>query len=204
MSGWQPYGPPGTSIPPKKPANVGVIIAAIASVVLLLCVGAAIAAGILIGRSFGGFISVAEATFTAQAATANAVQTSSAGGTLTASNGVSCTLLSANILPASAYDKPTVSDELVLVQVRLVNTSNEDEQYSEGDFNVENSSGDLVPSQTIHTPGYAELLRGTLAPGGTVTGYILFDATAGDHQLRLTWQPDQYGAKTANSWALGL
>ena len=142
----------------------------------------------------------------ASTATAAARNYANVGDTITA-DGVSCTLVSARIVPGDQYFKPDAGNVFVIVTVKIVNNSSSEFGYNQYDFNAESGTGNLRHPEWFFpdlVAGITRLKDGTLAIGGTVQGDILFQVPKDDHQARLTWQPRFYSDRTSNVWLLGI
>jgi hypothetical protein len=93
-----------------------------------------------------------------------------------------------------------------VVHVKLKNSGSSDFNYSQFDFKVTTSAGNVTDS-TFPPSTYTanqELNSGALAPGGAAEGDVILEAPIGDHQAELSWQPSFFSQSTDNLWNLGL
>jgi hypothetical protein len=125
------------------------------------------------------------------------------GASATTSNGYQCTFVSAQVVSGDGILDPDPGDEFVEVDVTLENGSGTTQSYNEFDFQIESSAGNItgptVPPSTVTT----DLLNnGDLAPGGHVTGAVVFELPTGDQNGKLIWFPDP--SANGYTWSLGL
>lgn len=127
------------------------------------------------------------------------------GSTITVDN-VAVTLISVKAISGDEFIKPKTGNQFVVVTVKIVNKSGSDFEYNPFDFNVKSGTGNLTHPEVAPSTykGNNELEDGSLAPGGNVTGDIIFQAPKGDHKAALTWQPSIFDSKSDNAWNLGL
>lgn len=136
----------------------------------------------------------------------NASGPAKVGQTITV-NGLSCTLMSAKILPDDGAELLKAGNEWVVVHVKIVNQTNQDYHYSGEDFNIISGTGNatypsVIPPSTYHGTQFE--LSAALVPGGSTSGDIIFQALQGDHNAELSWKPNFFGNTTDNVWELGL
>ena len=85
--------------------------------------------------------------------------------------------------------------EYVIVDVTIRNTGSSTVSYNVFDFSLQDSNGNIT-DQTFYTSDRnTDLSSGQLAPGGTVTGTIPFEAPIGDTGLELIYEPDLWSDK---------
>jgi hypothetical protein len=131
-------------------------------------------------------------------------QVSKVGGTITL-NGVQATLVSAKTNPGGEFDTPKAGNIYVIVHVKLHNTSDQEQNYNEFDFHVKSGTGNITNQDYLSTENSSNLLNsGTLSPGGTAEGDLVFQVKKGDHKAELTWQPSFFQNVGDNGWILGL
>jgi uncharacterized protein DUF4352 len=199
-----PYAQPSPA-PAKPRGSVGrtlaIIAATLGGVFLACCVALLIVASVT-GNALATLGRTAQQTQTAHAR----LGPSHVGGAI-AADGVSCTLVSARVLPAGLFITPRAGNEYVLVHVTLVNSGAGEAHYSPLDFHIKSGTGVITGPDFIYPTTYTAknpLDTGVLAPGARTEGDILFQAPTGDHALQLTWQPNIFASVTENAWSLGL
>jgi|GEM_PF-2149265 hypothetical protein len=133
------------------------------------------------------------------------VSVAKVGSTITQDN-VACTLVSVQKISGDGVINPKPGNTFIVVHVKIVNHSSSNFDYNEADFNVESGSGNVTGSEIPPSTYTAnnELNSGTLTPGGSVEGDIVFQVGISDHKARLTWQPNVFGDVTQNAWLLGI
>lgn len=187
------------------------IIASVAA----LFVGCVVLAGI--SQAFGGGngaspTTLATATISKPRPTTTPIPTATpsgpvidhVGGTLVTSDGYQCTLMSVTKLAPGEFDTVRPGDTYVVVTVRLVNKTGQEQDYNELDFHVKDSNGNIT--DTTYAGSYSanrELNYGKLADGGTVTGDLVFEVGKTDHKAMLLWEPG-FSSDTSDGWLLGL
>ncbi len=126
-------------------------------------------------------------------------------GTIIVSD-IACTYISVQTLQSDGFVLPKPGNTFIVVHVKLINESSSSFSYSEFDFQAISGSGNgtniEVPPSTYTAND--ELNIGTLIPGGTVQGDLIFEIPIGDHKAELSWQPSSLGSPTDNVWNLGL
>ncbi len=91
-----------------------------------------------------------------------------------------------NFAPESRVGQPNLGNELVRVFVTLTNTSNQPFDYNPNNFKVQDSSGvQKTPQSPTQLP--ARIEHGSLAPGGTLEGNMVFYVPQGDTGLSLVY-----------------
>jgi hypothetical protein len=193
-----PYPYPPVVQPQRQQPNWLLIILACVGGVAVLCCGGLLLLGIL---AAGNSATQGLASTPTPAPTVARV-----GDTIVVDN-VSCTFISVRRIAGDTYTQPSPGNEFIVVHVRLVNHSGSEVQYNPFDFHIESGSGNITDHEAVAPSTYTannELHAGALAPGGTVTGDLIFQAKVGDHHAKLTWQPDFFGNDTDNAWLLGL
>lgn len=88
------------------------------------------------------------------------------------------------------FEKPKDGHEFVIVKVTINNNGEEDISYNPFDFKLKNSQGQITEQGLITVDSDTSLSSGELAPGGSVTGTIPFEAPKDDPDLRLIFEPD--------------
>ncbi len=122
------------------------------------------------------------------------------------SNGVDCTLVSAQKIDGDGYAQPEAGNQLIVVHVKLENHSAKNQAYNVFDFH--SISKGQVHSEFIFTPqAYTannRLHYGEMLPGATVEGDIFFQVPINDHQAMVSWEPIWVYSETQYEWNLGL
>lgn len=92
--------------------------------------------------------------------------------------------------PKDQYDTSPASEEYVAVTVRLTNTSTASIDYSQYDFNLQNSQGiQLTPTYVYNIDQSKQLGTNTLIPSGKVEGTIMFKVKKDEKPLTLIYKP---------------
>ena len=122
------------------------------------------------------------------------------------SNGVDCTLVSAQKIDGDGYAQPEAGNQLIVVHVKLENHSAKNRAYNVFDFH--SISKGQVHSEFIFTPqSYTannRLHYGELLPGATVEGDIFFQVSINDHQAMVSWAPVWVYSDMQYEWNLDL
>jgi Domain of unknown function (DUF4352) len=130
---------------------------------------------------------------------------SNVGNTITV-NGVSCTLVSVQPIQGDGITQPKPGDTFIVVHIKMSNNSGSDFQYFALNFQAISSTGNatygVLPPSTYTANN--EIEQGTLVPGGSFQGDLIFEVATGDHKAELSWQPNTSGNATQNVWNLGL
>lgn len=94
----------------------------------------------------------------------------------------------------------------MIVHVKIVNQTSQDYGYGEGNFTIISGTGNATgPTGILPSTYYGtQIDTGTLIPGGSVTGDVIFQAQLGDQKAELSWEPDITSNTTDNVWELGL
>lgn len=102
------------------------------------------------------------------------------------------------------YEEPSAGHVFVVVQLTMKNYSTQEYTYNPLDFSVMDTNGNLAESSSYSFVQHP-LDYGTLAPGGTVTGEVVFEVPT-DHVsgLKLAWQPTYDSPKSKYTWELGF
>ena len=102
------------------------------------------------------------------------------GGTVTV-NGVSCTVI-------STQGPTNLSGGYSLVDVKIVNNSNQEINYYTKDFSVVTTTGNIIDADSNGSS--LQMVSGSLAPGGSIEGDIGFALFDTQDITKLIWQPD--------------
>src|SRR6266487_3958889 len=200
-----PYQYP-PQVPPPKKRSIGKFFAIgcgslVALVILVIVLAAVVSGG---HTSSTSTTSTSASTSTSGSQNSSGNQVSKVGGTITL-NGVQATLVSAKTNPGGEFDTPKAGNIYVIVHVKLHNTSDQEQNYNEFDFHVKSGTGNITNQDYLSTENSSDLLNsGTLSPGGTAEGDLVFQVKKGDHKAELTWQPSFFQNAGDNGWNLGL
>lgn len=96
----------------------------------------------------------------------------------------------------SDFDTPKDGCEYVIVAVTIENVSDEEVSYNIFDFKVQNSNGQIDRSAFSIVDKDTGLGSGKLAPGGAVSGTIVFEEPIGDANLMLIFEPNVFKKET--------
>jgi Telomeric repeat-binding factor 2. len=96
----------------------------------------------------------------------------------------------------SEFEKPKTGNEFVIVTVNIKNSGNDKISYNPLYFTMKNSKGQIENQiiSTIDTD--TALSSGDLAPGGLVSGTIVFEQPKGDTGLELIFEENMFSDKT--------
>lgn len=86
------------------------------------------------------------------------------------------------------YVEPGEGNEFIIVTVKKVNKSQDTLSYSESDFSIQTSNGQIL-DPTYDSFG-KEFGSGNLAANGSVEGNVVFEAPKGDNGLLFMYTPD--------------
>lgn len=89
------------------------------------------------------------------------------------------------------YDKPEAGKEYVLAEVTITNEGKSSIPYNTFDFKMQDSDG--VQKTETYTMATSKLNSGDLAPGGKVTGNLVYDAVKDATGLKLLFSPTFWG-----------
>lgn len=89
------------------------------------------------------------------------------------------------------YDKPESGKEYVLVEVTITNEGKKSISYNTFDFKIQDSNG--VQKTEAFTMATNKLNSGDLAPGGKITGNLVYDVPTGATGLKLLFSPTFWG-----------
>lgn len=103
------------------------------------------------------------------------------------SDGMELTVTGVEKSQGGEYDNPKEGSEYVIVTVQYDNSSEKDLPYNPFDFKLLNGDGQKTDSTFTMDTQDTRLESGDLAPGGTVTGDLVFEAPAGDEGLYLIY-----------------
>lgn len=103
------------------------------------------------------------------------------------SDGMELTITNVEKSQGGEYDNPKEGNEYVIVTVQYDNSSEKDLPYNPFDFKLLNSDGQKTDSTFTMDTQDTRLESGNLAPGGTVTGDLVFEAPVGDEGLYLIY-----------------
>lgn len=101
--------------------------------------------------------------------------------------GMMLTVLGVEKSPGAEYDTPKSGNEYVIVTVKYENASDKDLSYNPYDFKILNSNGQKTDTAFSMLASDNQLNSGDLAPGGTITGDLVFEGPIGDEGLYLIY-----------------
>lgn len=93
------------------------------------------------------------------------------------------------------FMKPESGNEFVKVQVTIENNSANEASYNTFDWKLQDSKGVIKDVASIAYGVDGALNSGELAPGGKVTGFLVFEVAAGDTGLTLRYNPSFWSDK---------
>lgn len=100
-----------------------------------------------------------------------------------------------NWTSGNQFIAPDSGNEFVKVQVTIKNDSNSEAMYNTFDWNLQDSKGVIKDVASVAYGVDGALASGELAPGGEVTGFLVFEAPAGDTGLTLRYSPSFWSDK---------
>lgn len=100
-----------------------------------------------------------------------------------------------NWTSGNQFIAPDEGNEFVKIQVTIKNDSNSEAMYNTFDWNLQDSKGVIKDVASIAYGVDGALASGELAPGGEVTGFLVFEAPAGDTGLTLRYSPSFWSDK---------
>ncbi|MFA5030369.1 MAG: DUF4352 domain-containing protein [Patescibacteria group bacterium] len=89
------------------------------------------------------------------------------------------------------YDKPESGREYVLAEVTITNEGKSSISYNTFDFKMQDSNG--VQKTEAYTMATNKLNSGDLAPGGKITGNLVYDVPLDATGLKLLFNPTFWG-----------
>lgn len=117
------------------------------------------------------------------------------------------TVTAVRILPVDLSHRPAANHEFVAVSVRLVNTSAATIAYGLHDFVLKGRTGDVFNADvggSILIGAIALPDQGTIPPGGSISGDVVFQTPLSDHAATLVWQPATVTGDDVVTWRLVL
>ncbi len=93
------------------------------------------------------------------------------------------------------FDKPKEGKEYVIVHVSIENNGDEDTSYNPYDFKMKNSNGQIEDPAFSIIDSDTALNSGELAPGGNVSGTMVFEQEIDDDQLQLIYEASFWSDK---------
>jgi hypothetical protein len=92
------------------------------------------------------------------------------------------------------FDEPSDGNEYVIVEVTIDNNGDDTISYNPYHFNIQNSQGNITDTTFTTIDSDTSLSSGDLAPGGTVSGTLAFEAPVDDPELELIFEPSFWSA----------
>jgi len=92
---------------------------------------------------------------------------------------------------------PESGDEFVKVQVTIKNNTESEISYNTFDWKLSDSKGVIKDVDSVVFSVDGALNSGELAPGGEVSGFLVFQVPAGDSDLTLRYEPSFWSDKKA-------
>ena len=105
-----------------------------------------------------------------------------------------------NFVPESSYAKASDGKELIVVNVTVTNNSDESQYVSSYEFKI-NENG-IANSSDIWATADPEFEGGTLAPGATTTGNIVYEVNKDANGLKIQYETYAYDSESAETKTL--
>ncbi|MCM3589618.1 MULTISPECIES: DUF4352 domain-containing protein [Brevibacillus] len=96
----------------------------------------------------------------------------------------------------SDFDKPKDGMEYVILKVTIENGGSKNISYNPFDFKMSNSQGQITDKAFTIVDNNTALQSGELAPGGKVSGTIVFEEPKDDAKLQLQFTPNFWSSDT--------
>ena len=191
--------------------------------VLLSVVGAALVICIIASVfAFSAFVPAVSSSVKSEEETVTAVSTQDGSGdnvvhsvdvhvapigqAVTIQN-VACTVTSLKYSTGDSTVTSQSGDEFAVLHIKLANHSTQTQQYEAVDFYITNSTGTAILNSTLVPKAYAKQLNvGSLAPGQSVEGNLVFEIARSDHGQALNWEPNLNASPdnaSLGEWKLG-
>lgn len=94
-------------------------------------------------------------------------------------------------VPASEFDRAENGKELIVLDISVTNNGKDSEYFSDYDLKVDHNGSEETPSFT-DAPGTA-FDGGSLAPGATKTGQLVYEVAANAQGLKLVYESTDFG-----------
>lgn len=95
----------------------------------------------------------------------------------------------------SDFDEPKDGMEYVIVSVLIENNSDKELSYNPYDFKMQNSQGQIESQAFTIIDKETSLSSGKLAPGGNVSGTVVWEQPKDDDGLKLIFEPSFWSNK---------
>jgi hypothetical protein len=229
MGGPQPqYGPPmgGPQYPPylypgytleqpaKKSSKVWLwVLLGVIGSALVICIIASVFFAAALGPVVNSSVQSQSATATAAATQGGDdvihsvdIRIVPIGQAVTIQN-VVCTATLQKYTTGDSTATPKSGDEFAVLHIKLVNHSKQTQQYDPVNFYITNSTGKATLNSTLVPKAYAkQLSSGSIAPGQSVEGNLVFEIVSNEHGQALNWEPN-FNVSPSDSilgkWTLG-
>jgi flagellar hook assembly protein FlgD len=93
------------------------------------------------------------------------------------------------------YSTPDSGNEYVKVEIHIENDSKDEISYNTFDWKIQDSNGKIVDADSTTYSVDGALGSGQLAAGGKVSGFLVFQASSGDSDLTLRYEPSFWSDK---------
>ena len=117
-------------------------------------------------------------------------------------NNIELTVLKVKKSNGNDIESPKSGNEYIIATVKYKNDRNENVPYSEDDFKIKNSKGQITNIVYISAVDENTLSYGNLAPNGEVTGDVCFEAPKGDNGLVLQYTGNIFNSESAVDFKL--
>jgi hypothetical protein len=225
--GYPPYGPP----PRKKHTTLWIVLGIVGGLVVLSLIGCVVFSA-AVARDINQATDTANSTgttpdqntVTATVTSSNLNSTPATGGNNNSNDidteagsqlanvgqaltmdGVQTSIDSAKIIPGDSYDTPDAGYQFVEVHVTMKNNTSSGQYYNPFDFQIVTngkSAGPAIGPDSV--PESSMLGDGTLGPGNTTQGDIVFQVATGDNNSVVTWDPTFDMNDVPYQWKLNL
>ncbi|AXF56923.1 DUF4352 domain-containing protein [Salicibibacter kimchii] len=91
-------------------------------------------------------------------------------------------------------DNPDSGNEYVIVEMTIDNDGDDTISYNPYHFSIQNSDGNITDQAFTTIDSDTSLSSGDLAPDGTVSGTVVFEAPEDDPELTLIFEPSFWSA----------
>jgi len=176
------------SQPKKKKMGLWITLGVIAVIIIAVAVGG--------GKGTSSMPAPAGATITTTAqptADSDKVYTVSEAASIAGCNMVVNGVTKSN---GTEYDTPQSGNEYVIVNVTISNSGKENLAYNPFYFKMQNSKGQITDTAFASVNQDTALNSGELAPGGSVTGTVVFEQPVNDAGLILQYQDNVFADGT--------
>ena|ERR1051326_2475424 len=200
---YPPQQPPMYQPPPQRPkkkSKIGLIVALVAGVIILACIGSFALASKSANQSSKTAVAVTATSIPTDTPTNAPIATAApnphfkVGETASTADGYIITINKTYTSSGTEFDTPSKGNQYFVIDVSVKNITGQVQHMASNQFTLTDSSGQTIDDTIASSlPNVHPYIGGTLQDGATMRGQIVYEVPTGKHPYNMSFAGNIFG-----------